>query len=82
MKNSIMIRKIETIKYFMNEFIIFNIYIFRLINSKIEMIEIIMKIHLVCNFKIKLLVDIDILNSKEMNINFHNHSLIINDKNE
>ena len=77
-----MIRKIETIRYFMNEFVILNIYISELINNKIEMIEIIMKVHLVCNLKIKLLVDIDVLDSEKMNINFCNHFLIINSKNE
>ena len=64
MKNSIMIRKIETIRYLTDEFIILNIYIFRLINDKIKMIEIITKIHLVYNFKIKLLIDINVLNLK------------------
>ena len=82
MKNSIMIKKIKTIRYLTNEFIIFNIYIFKLINSKIEMIEIIMKVHLICNLKVKLLVDINVLNSEEMNISFCNSFLIINDKDE
>ena len=82
MKNSIMIRKIETIRYFINEFIILNIYISELINSKIEMIEIITKIHLVCNLKVKLLIDIDVLDSEEMNISFHNYSLIIDKEDE
>ena len=65
MKNSIIIRKIEIIRYFMNEFIIFNIYISELINSKIEIIEIIIKIYLICNFKIKFLVNINVLNFKK-----------------
>ena len=65
----------------MNEFIILNIYIFELINNKIEIIEIIMKIHLIQNFKVKFFIDIDVLNSK-MNISFCNHFLIINDKNK
>ena len=82
MKNSIMIREIETIRYFTDEFIILNIYIFKLINDKIEMIEIIVKVHLVYNLKIKLLIDINVLDSEEINISFCNHSLIINDKNE
>ena len=82
MKNSIMIREIETIRYFMNEFVILNIYISELINSKIEMIEIIAEVHLVHNLKIKLLIDVNVLNSEEMNISFHNSFLIINDKNE
>ena len=80
MKNLIMIRKIETIKYFINEFVILNIYIYELINSKIEMIEIIAEIHLIYNLKIKLLIDINILNLKKMNISFCNHFLIINSK--
>ena len=66
----------------MNKFIILNIYIFELINNKIKMIKIIMKVHLVHNLKVKLLVDVDILNSEEMNISFHNYSLIIDSKDE
>ena len=77
-----MIREIETIRYLMNEFIILNIYIFRLINNKIEMIEIITKVHLVHNLKVKFLIDVDVLNSEEMNISFCNYFLIINDENE
>ena len=80
MKNSITVREIETIRYFMNEFVILNIYISGLINDKIEMIEIIAKIYLVCNLKIKLLIDVDVLDSEKMNISFCNHFLIINSK--
>ena len=82
MKISITIRKIETIRYLMNEFVILNIYIFELINDKIEMIEIIAEVYLVCNFKIKLLIDINVLDSEKMNISFCNHSLIIDSENE
>ena len=81
MKNLITVRKIKIIKYLTNEFIILNIYISELINSEIEMIKIITKIHLFYNLKIKLFVDIDILNSKKMNISFHNYFLIINSEN-
>jgi len=77
-----MIREIKMIKYFINEFVILNIYISELINNKIMMIEIIVEVHLICNFKIKLLVDVDILNSEKINISFYNHFLIISDKNE
>ena len=80
MKNSIMIRKIETIRYFMNEFVILNIYISELINDKIEMIEIIAEVHLIHNLKIKFLVDIDVLDLEEINISFHNCFLIINNE--
>ena len=76
-----MIKKIEIIKYLTNKFIILNIYIFELINDKIKVIEIIMKIHLIHNFKIKLLIDINILDSEKINISFHNYFLIINSKN-
>ena len=66
----------------MNEFVILNIYISELINSKIEMIEIIVKVHLIHNLKIKLLIDVNILDSEEMNISFHNCFLIIDSKDE
>ena len=65
MKNSITIRKIETIRYLTDEFVILNIYISELINNKIKMIEIIVKVHLIHNFKVKLLIDINILNFKK-----------------
>ena len=65
MKSSIIIRKIEMIRYLMNEFIILNIYISELINNKIKIIEIITKIHLIHNLKIKLLIDVDVLNSEK-----------------
>ena len=82
MKNLITIRKIEIIKYFINKFVILNIYISELINSKIKMIEIIVKVHLIHNLKVKFLIDIDILNSEEMNISFCNHFLTIDRENE
>ena len=82
MKNLIMIREIKTIRYLTNEFVILNIYISELINDKIEMIEIVMKIHLVHNLKIKLFIDINILDSEEMNISFCKHCLMIDSKDE
>ena len=82
MKSLITVREIEMIRYLMNEFIILNIYIFELINDKIKMIEIIMKVHLVHNFKIKFLIDIDILDSEEINISFHKHCLMIDNENK
>ena len=82
MKNSIMIREIRIIRYLINEFVILNIYIFELINNRIKIIKIIIKVHLVCNLKVKLLVNINVLDSEKMNISFHNHSLIINSKDE
>jgi len=82
MKNLIIIKEIKIIRYLINEFIILNIYISELINSKIKMIEIIMKIYLVHNLKVKLLIDIDVLDSEEMNISFHNHFLMIDREDE
>ena len=80
MKNSITVKKIRMIRYLMNEFIILNIYISELINSKIEMIEIIAEVHLIHNLKVKLLIDVDVLDSEEMNISFCNCFLIIDSK--
>ena len=82
MKSSITVREIEIIRYFMNEFVILNIYISELINNEIEMIEIIAKIHLIYNLKVKLFINVNILDSEEMNISFHNHFLIINSEDE
>ena len=80
MKILIIVREIKIIRYLMNEFVILNIYISELINNKIKMIKIIVKVHLVCNLKVKLLININILDSEEMNISFYNHFLIINNK--
>ena len=74
MKSLITVRKIETIKYFTNEFVILNIYIFKLINNEIEMIEIIVKVYLICNLKAKFLVDVDIVtnsNKKSLSRSFN-----------
>ena len=49
-------------------------------NDQIKIIEIIIKVHLVCNLKIKLFIDINILNSEKMNISFFQQILIINNK--
>ena len=70
MKNSITVQDIESIRYLTNEYMILNFYISDLVNNQIEVIEIIIKIHLVHNLKTKFFIDIDILNSKKMNISF------------
>ena len=80
MKDSISVWDIETIKYLTDEYVILKIYISGLVNEKIEIIEIVAEVHLVHNLKVKLLISINILDSEEMNINFHNWSLTINDK--
>ena len=80
MKNSITIWDIESTRYLTDEYVILNFYISDLVNNQIEIIEIITKIHLVCNFKAKLLIDIDILNSEKMNINFFQWILIIDNE--
>ena len=70
MKNSITVQNIESTKYLIDEYVILNFYISNLVNSQIEVIKIITKVHLVHNFKAKLLINIDILNSEKMNISF------------
>ena len=70
MKNSITVQNIKSIKYLINEYVILNFYISDLVNDQIEVIEIIIKVHLVCNLKVKLLIDINILNSEKINISF------------
>ena len=75
-----MIQKIEMSRYFINKFVIFNLYISRLIDNKIKVVKIIAKIHLMKNFKTKLFIDIDILDFKIMKFNFHNKTLTIKEE--
>jgi len=70
MKNLITVQNIESTRYLTNEYMILNFYISDLVNNQIEIIEIIVKIHFIHNFKAKLFIDVNILNSKKMNISF------------
>ena len=70
MKNSITVQSIESTRYLTDEYVILNFYISDLVNSQIEIIEIITKVHFIHNLKAKLLIDVDILNSEKMNITF------------
>ena len=80
MKNSISVQNIESTKYLTDEYMILNFYISDLVNDQIEVIKIIMKIHLICNLKAKLLIDVNILNSEKMNISFFQQILIIDNE--
>jgi hypothetical protein len=82
MKNSITVRDIRIIRYSTNEFVILNLYISELVNNKIKIVEIIAEVHLIQNLKVKLLIDVDVLNSEEMNISFCSESLFIVNKEE
>ena len=80
MKNSIIVQNIESIKYLTDKYVILNFYISDLMNDQIEVIEIIVKVHLVCNLKAKLFIDVNILDSEKMNISFFQQILIINNE--
>ena len=80
MKNSIIIQSIESTRYLTDEYVILNFYISDLVNDQIKVIKIIMKVHLICNLKIKLFIDINILNLKKMNISFFQQILIIDNE--
>ena len=82
MKSLITIKDIESIKYSTDEYVILNFYISDLINDQIEIIKITVKIHLVHNFKAKLLIEINILKLKKINISFFKQLLIINYNNK
>ena len=82
MKSSIIIRDIESIKYSTDEYVILNFYISDLINSQIEIIKITAEVYLVCNLKAKLLIEIDILEFKKMNISFFKQLLTVDYDNE
>ena len=70
MKNLITVQNIESTRYLTDEYVILNFYISDLVNDQIEVIEIIVEVHLVCNLKAKLLIDVNILDLKKMNISF------------
>ena len=80
MKNSITVQDIESIRYSTDKYVILNFYISDLMNDQIEVIEIITEIHLICNLKAKLLIDVDILNLEKMNISFSQQILIIDNE--
>ena len=80
MKNSITVQSIESTRYSTDKYVILNFYISDLVNSQIEVIEIITKIHLIHNLKTKLLIDVDILDLKKMNISFFQQILIIDNE--
>ena len=80
MKNSITVQSIESIRYLIDEYVILNFYISDLVNNQIKIIEIITKIHLIHNLKAKFLINVNILDSKKMNISFFQQILIINNK--
>ena len=82
MKNLITVRDIESIKYSTDEYVILNFYISDLINDQIEIIEITAEVHLICNLKAKLLIEIDILESEKMNISFFKQLLTVDYDNE
>ena len=70
MKNSITVQNIESIKYLTDKYVILNFYISDLVNNQIEVIKIIVKVHLICNLKAKLFINVNILDSEKMNISF------------
>ena len=80
MKSSITVQDIESTRYLTNEYVILNFYISNLVNNQIEIIEIIMKVYFICNFKAKLLINVNILNSEKMNISFFQQILIIDNE--
>ena len=80
MKNLITVQDIKSTRYLTNEYVILNFYISDLVNDQIEVIEIIVKVHLIHNLKAKLLIDVNILNSKKMNISFFQQILIIDNE--
>ena len=80
MKNLIIIQSIESTRYLTDKYMILNFYISDLVNNQIEVIEIIMKVHFICNLKAKLFIDVNILNSEKMNISFFQQILIIDNE--
>ena len=79
-KNLITIQNIELTKYLTDKYVILNFYISDLVNNQIEIIEIITEIYFIHNLKAKLLINVNILNLKKMNISFFQQILIIDNE--
>ena len=80
MKSLIVIREIRAIYYLTSKYIILNFYISETTNRKIKIIKIVIEVYLIKSLKVKLLIKVNILNSKEIDLNFYNKTLSIKDK--
>jgi len=61
MKNSITVQSIKSTRYLTNKYVILNFYISDLVNNQIKVIEIITKVHLVHNLKVKFFIDVSLV---------------------
>ncbi len=77
MNESINIRGINTVKYLLNKFIIFNFFIPGVVDGKIELVKITVEVYLMFNLKIKLFLGVNVLNNIKIDISFRNRIIII-----
>ena len=80
-KELIIVKDIDSIIYFMNDYCIFNVYIFNVFKKRKLINHIHKKIHIINNFKIKILINIDIFEFKYININMIEKKLLIKNYN-
>ena len=59
------------------EYVVVSVYFKDKYNNKSIIVEVIMKIHLIDDLKVKLLIDVNIINSEDIILNFLKNRLII-----
>ena len=74
---SIFVRNVNVVKHMSNEYVIVFMYFFEKKNNVFVRAMIIKKNHLIDNLKINMLIDIDLIESKKMNINIFNKTIYI-----
>lgn len=74
----ISMREIEIDKYLTNNYLVLNIYIKNYLEEKNVITYIYWKIHVVNYFKIKMLLEIDVIISKRIIVNLNSKKLTIN----
>ncbi len=76
---SLSLRGIDSKTYQSNEYVVIPFYIPGYIDGEIQLIEIIAEVHIVDHLKTKILIDIDLIDTEEMIIDFIHRSLTFGD---
>ena len=79
---NINIKKIGTSKHMTNDYCLFDLYIFNISINQWAIVHIRKKIYIIDNFKAKMLLSINILNLKRININVDKKKLLIKSYND
>ena len=73
----IVVRNIEIVKYIIDDYLLFFIYVKKQIDDQFVVVYFRRKMHMINNFKIKLLLKINVMSSKRMMIDLNQRQFII-----